>query len=179
MKYRIPITRALAAIVLAIAAGSIGIASPANAGVLDLTCGGTEAITLSPGLLLTPQTVTVTSNYLYTPCVSASDPTLTAGVIHTSATATLSCLQPNSSFSGTRTFTWNNSQTSVFAFNETFTTVGAQYVDIRTGTITSGEFAGDTVVETVTGPTVNLLDCLAPPGITSRTSVITLEITSI
>lgn len=41
------------------------------------------------------------------------------------------------------------------------------------------QFAGDTAVKTVVGPTIGLLDCLTPPGITSRTSVLTLEISSV
>jgi hypothetical protein len=36
-----------------------------------------------------------------------------------------------------------------------------------TGTIVSGEFAGDTAVEQVASVTPNSLECLAPPGFTS------------
>lgn len=45
-------------------------------------------------------------------------------------------------------------------------------------TITAGLFAGDPAVSVITAPEPNLLDCLSEPGITSRFSVLTLDITS-
>jgi hypothetical protein len=47
------------------------------------------------------------------------------------------------------------------------------------GSITSGLFAGATAIGVITGPSINLLNCLAPPGVTSRTGVVTLTITSL
>lgn len=45
------------------------------------TCAGTATISYSPGLTYTSQTVTYSTNVIYSPCTS-SDPTLTAGADH-------------------------------------------------------------------------------------------------
>jgi hypothetical protein len=54
---------------------------------------------------------------------------------------------------------------------------GVQFTLTSTGTVASGQFAGKTAVAQRVGPTPNLLDCLAPPGATSRTQQVVLVIT--
>jgi hypothetical protein len=159
------------------------VASPhpprASLGVLDVTCVGTEPTTFTPGLLLTTQTGTIHSETNLDNCVSISDPTLTAGSGVIDVTVPLSCLNNVSVFGPrTETITWNNGQSSTLVFTqEASVVVGVQFTLTSTGTVTSGQFAGKAAVAQRVGPTPNLLDCLAPPGVTSRTQVVVLEIT--
>jgi hypothetical protein len=76
------------------------------------------------------------------------------------------------------TFDWSNGTQSTFSFNRSATTVGGQLVVTETGVITAGEFYGATATRTVVGATPNILQCLSPPGITGRTGVVNIVITS-
>jgi hypothetical protein len=152
--------------------------APAHAAQQDVTCAGTATVTISPGLTYTPQTVHYTTNLIYSPCVS-SDPTLTAS----SSGSTVdfpgaSCLMYPFAGSGSFTLSWNNGNTSTFAYNATTTIVAGQVVLTRTGTITAGEFQGDTAIRVVTYPALNPLDCLTT-GVTSQIGVVALSITSV
>jgi len=156
----------------------VSLAPAAHAAVADITCAGTETQTFSPGLLLTPQTETLTVHSIYNPCVSTADPSITFGTTDFSISLPLSCLDLPRSSSGTMPFNWSNGSQSTFSFNRIATTVGGELVVSETGVITAGEFFGDTVQRTVTGPTLNTLQCVFPPGITSRTGVVSLVISS-
>ncbi|MFI9010007.1 hypothetical protein ACIGNX_22520 [Actinosynnema sp. NPDC053489] len=136
-------------------------AAPVGAVQQDVTCAGTA---------------TTTTNLIYSPCVS-SDPTLTAATSGSTFTGPGSCLTLPGFSSGTSVLTWNNGNTSTFAFNATTAIVGGNVVITRTGTITAGRFAGDTAIRVVTYPAPNPLGCLTT-GVTSRTGVVTLTITS-
>jgi hypothetical protein len=151
----------------------------ASLGVLDVTCVGTEPTTFTPGLLLTTQTGTIHSETHLDNCVSTSDPTLGSGYAVIDVTVPLSCLNNVSVFGPrTETITWNNGQSSTLVFTqEVSAVVGVQFILTSTGTVTSGQFTGKTAVAQRVGPTLNLLNCLAPPGVTSRTQVVVLEIT--
>lgn len=159
--------------------GALAGATPARADLIEITCTGTADNALSPGLLLIPQTVATQNTYTYDPCLSGAVPALTSGLTQFGGAGTLSCLQPLGSASNSQTIVWNDSSTTTYQYTSTFTTVAGQFQAVKTGTVTSGRFLGDTVVETVTGPALNLLDCLAPPGITSRSGVLTLVITDL
>jgi len=152
--------------------------APAAHAVADITCAGTETQMFSPGLRLTPQAETLTVHSIYNPCVSTGDPSITFGTTDFSISLPLSCLDLPRSSSGTMPFNWSNGSQSTFSFNRIATTVGGELVVSETGVITAGEFFGDTVQRTVTGPTLNTLQCVSPPGITSRTGVVSLVISS-
>lgn len=171
--------RAFSAALTAVAlAGVFAAASPrAHAAVADLTCPGTESVTFTPGLLLTTQQVTVHTSRQWGPCVS-SDPTVSSGSDAETFVNTISCLSLAAAGTGTLTFTWSNKHTSTFAFTKTVSHPVGQTVVTYTGNITAGEFAGDSVLETITGAAVDLTACLAPPGITSTFGVAVLEVTS-
>ncbi|MFC4055075.1 hypothetical protein ACFOY4_35760 [Actinomadura syzygii] len=143
-------------------------AQAAGADVGSLTCTGTSHLAYSPGLTFTPQTVTITETDTYTSCTS-SDPTLTSGHISGSfPVAGLSCANVTAG-PDRYPVIWNNGQTSTIAFTETEATVVAgvqQYVG--TGTVTSGEFNGDTAVFTWAYLPPSPLNCLAPGGLTSQ-----------
>lgn len=158
--------------------GGFAVTPAAAAGAADVTCAGTESGVISPGLLLTPQTVTVTSTRILSPCLS-TDPSLTAGIDSSTVTAVRSCLNLDSAHSGVTEIVWNNGQASTFAFNATVANPAGEAVVTFTGTITRGEFTGDTAVMVITSATLNVLACLAPPGVTSTSGIVTLEITGL
>lgn len=136
---------------------------------------GTQDVTYSPGLTLVPTTADVTARLIYTTCVSSR--------VHTGerigTNPVQSCLTVNQSNSGSTTITWDTGDTSVFTFDHTVTHVGGNAVAAFTGTITTGLFASDSAIEVVTGAELNLLDCLVPPGVTHRSGVTVLTITSV
>jgi hypothetical protein len=159
-------------------AALVPLAPAAHAAVADITCAGTETEMFSPGLLLAPQTVTLTVHSIYNPCVSIGDLSITFGTTDFSVPGMFSCLDLLEPRSGTMTFDWSNGRQSTFSFNRSATTIGGELVVSETGVITAGEFVGDTVERIVTGLTLNTLQCVSPPGVTSRTGVVSLVITS-
>jgi len=159
-------------------AALVALPPAAHAGIADITCAGTETQMFAPGLLLTPQTVALTVHSIYSPCVSTVDPSITFGTTDFGFASTLSCLDLLKSSAGTMAFNWSNGAQSTFSFNRSATTVGGELVVSETGVITAGEFSGDTVERIVTGPTLNTLQCLSPPGITGRTGVVSIVITT-
>jgi hypothetical protein len=151
--------------------------APARAAAADVTCTGSHSVSYSPGLLLSPQPVVATAHYVLAPCVS-TDPGVTAGTSTVTLTNTISCLTLDSAGTGVLTLDWSNGRSSTFTFNRTVTHPAGQTVVLATGAITGGEFAGDAATLTVASASVNLLACLAPPGITDSSGLAVLAITS-
>lgn len=172
-RLRIFVVGAAASLALAVAP-----AGTAAADALDVTCVGTQTVTYTPGLTLQPVSQSIDINYIFAPCVSATVPELTSGLASGSMTRVVSCLALAEPGSAASTFVWNTGQSSVFSYNRTVTIVAGTSVVTLTGAITSGLFAGDTAIVVIAGPAINLLDCLQPPGVTSRSSVVTVTITS-
>lgn len=165
--------RALAAVTLALAAG-IPLGGTATAGTVDALCTGTQDVTYSPGLTLAPTTQDATAHNIYIACVSSR---VHSGERIGTNHQVLSCLDLAESSSGSTTITWNTGDTSLFTFNRTVTHAGGNTIVTFTGIIAAGLFAGDGALEVVTGPDLNLLDCLTPPGVTHRAGVTELTIT--
>lgn len=157
--------------------GGLIAASPAQAGLLDVTCAGTQTATYSPGVLLTPQFVFVTASTSYTTCVSSNPDITSAHFGPATFPTTLSCLDLLSTRSGSTTITWNTGETTTFSYTVTRTNTAGQYVSTYLGTVTAGKFLGDTVSQTFVGAALNLVGCLAAPGITSESGPALLEIT--
>jgi hypothetical protein len=134
--------RALIAIAIAIAASVPVGTNAAVADPLDVECGGTQTVTFTPGLLLFPANHTITLRTIYSPCVLASEPALTAGQSNGTVQETRSCLDLARPGTATRLIAWNTGQTSTFTYNRIVTSVGADEVVTLTGTITTGLFAG-------------------------------------
>jgi hypothetical protein len=156
--------------------------APASAGLLDVTCTppSSDLATYSPPLTSTPQTVTATVTTQYGPCVSVSQPAVTSGSRTITLTGTRDCLELLNVTSAILTITWNTGQTSTITGNRVGNVVGAVIVFTITGTVTSGLFAGDTVVQTITGPATDILLCTAGLStVSSVYSLVTLEITSV
>lgn len=172
------VLKVLASAVMIVAVGLPVGAGTAQADPLDVECTGTQTTTYSPGLTLIPTSQNVNTHTIYGPCVSASTPGLSAGDRSITNNQVASCLDLPGARSAVATITWNTGQQSAFSFNRTVTHVGGNTIVVFTGTIVAGLFAGDSAVEVVVGPTLSTLDCLTPPGITSRIGVVTLTITS-
>lgn len=167
---------------LALAATAALPASPAAASALDATCTPptSTVVAFNPALTATPHTTTVTVATQYGPCISASTPTLTSGTAGFQANAPgWNCQQLLQAFPSTFTITWNTGQTSTISGNATATIVGGALVYTLTGTVTSGLFTGDTVLQTSTAPATNILLCTLGLGsVSTLYSLVTLEITS-
>ncbi|MFH8755946.1 hypothetical protein [Streptomyces atroolivaceus] len=173
---------ALLSLTVALLAGAGPVSAREN-GLLDATCTtpSSSSTTYSPPLTNTPQLSTTSSSWQLGPCVSASVPGLTSG--SHSDTGTLrsrSCLELLSSGAVTLVFNWNTGATSTMSLNRTTTVVGAVMIVTMTGTVTSGLFAGDTVVITLASPATDVLLCTAGLGtVSSLYSTVVMEVTSV
>ncbi|KAG0204255.1 hypothetical protein BGX28_003750 [Mortierella sp. GBA30] len=142
---------------------------PIRAALVDVVCTGTETATYTPGLTLellsNPQPIQVDVIGILDHCIS-SDGDIKSGTYHESFNATVSCLSLLDPRPGTRVFRWSNGKTSTFPFNRALNDVGSETTVTFTGSITDGEFAGDTALEQVVLLSLNTLQCLSPCGIT-------------
>jgi hypothetical protein len=158
-------------------------AAASTDGLLDLTCTApsSEATTYNPPLTLTPQDVTFSSTVQYGPCVSLSLPDINSGSRSLQVlTPDRSCLTLLETAVSTFTIIWNTGETSTISGSRTATVVGAALVVTITGNVTSGVFAGDSVVQISTGPATDILACTLGLGtVDSVYSTVTLEITSL
>ncbi|WP_345620698.1 hypothetical protein [Streptomyces ziwulingensis] len=161
-------------------------AGPANArenAILDVTCTppSSDTSVYTPPLTNTPQSVGTTSSIQFGPRISLPAPAVTSGTSAiTLPPASRTCLDLLSAGTGTRTITRNTGATSTLPTNRTTPVVGAVLVVTLTGTVTSGLFAGDTVLITVTGPATGItLRALGLGTVPSTYGCVTMEITSV
>lgn len=151
--------------------------------LLDVTCTPPSSNTsvYTPPLTNTPQTVGTTPTIQLGPCVSPSTPGITSGTsVYTGPPKTRTCLALLTAGTATKVVTWNTGATSTLSTNYTVTVAAAVVVVTYTGTVTSGLFAGDTVVMTHTGPATDITLCTLGLGtVPSLFGVVTLEITSV
>jgi hypothetical protein len=156
-------------------------ATPASASALDVTCvpPSSQTVTFNPPLTLIPGPVAVSASTQYGPCTSTSVPGITSGSRNaTFSYPSISCLDLLKSQSIIFTITWNTGQQSTITGNTTVTTVGAALVVTITGTVTAGLFAGDSVVQTITGPSTAVTLCTLGLGtVPSIYALVTLAIT--
>jgi hypothetical protein len=164
--------------VLSMLASTWVAAAPAQAGgALDLTCQGTQTINYAPGLVLEPKQVIFKASETFPSCVSVSDQSIKSGTHTATAQMKLGCLTVLEPGKGTKTFTWNNGQTSTFTYTSTATQALGQTVLTLTGTITAGKFAGDTAAQVIT-TSGDPLGCVASPaGVMSAQGTSTLVLT--
>jgi hypothetical protein len=155
--------------------GMVGAAAPVHAaGIATISCTGWSYTTYSPGLTNTvqPHTVSVDGDL---GLVDEHSPTATCVSVGTAATAgerdvtaqlTLGCNQLLTE-TGVETVAWNDGRSTSFQFTATVAHTAAAVVLTETGTVISGEFLGEHVVETFTAPNTALLACATPAGVTS------------
>jgi hypothetical protein len=140
-----------------------------HAAVGDLTCTESESVGYTPGLLNSARPVDVAVDNALS-CLSLSDPGVTRGTVTATVPAvTRSCTDLAAATSGSYPVSWNNGRTSTISYHRSASYVLGTLVITETGTVTSGEFAGDTSVHVVELRTLNLLDCLSEPGLTAAT----------
>ncbi|MBQ1100378.1 hypothetical protein KBY55_31015 [Streptomyces sp. b94] len=183
MHLRVALTSVAAMLFLLVSLIKAGPTSARDNGLLDVTCSppSSDNAVYSPPLTLTPQMVAVNSSFQLGPCVSLSTPALTSGTAVAVIPPRLrNCLDLLDAGTSTRTISWNTGATSTLSMNRTTTTVGALLVNTYTGTVTSGLFAGDTVLMTVTSPATDITLCTLGLGtVPSVFGVVTLEITAV
>jgi hypothetical protein len=75
------------------------------------------------------------------------------------------------------TINWNDGQSTSFTFSANVTRGFSNTVILETGTVTSGEFTGDSVVETFTAPNTALTDCGTTGGVTALDYLTAIAIT--
>ena len=172
---QVSLSRCLAIAVLVVAAVSVS-ASSAHA-ASSTTCTGSSAISYSPGLTNTPQTVNYSETDTYSSCTS-TDTSLTAGSSSTNITLSgASCngggVFPSSSY----TISWNNSQSSTMTMTFTDVIIGGTEQVTGVGTVTSGEFTGGAVTIVWLYPVLNPLQCMTSQGVTSQSGTVALQIT--
>jgi hypothetical protein len=141
--------------------------APAHAAPGDLTCTESESVTYSPGLLNTRRPVDVTvDNVLW--CASLTNPAVTGGRVRATVHGLdRSCTDLAAAGSGSYTITWNTGDTSRISYDRSANYVLGTLVIVENGTVTAGRFTGDSTTHVVELPSLDLLACLAEPGLTT------------
>jgi hypothetical protein len=168
--------RQLASLVGAVglALGSALIASPAHASLASMICTGWTHTTYTPGLTNTAKPVTVVddgnlnviTDHSPTGSCLAVGSSATSGTRAVTAQLNLGCTQLTVE-TGVETINWNDGRSTSFTFSANVTRGVATTVILETGTVTSGEFDGASVVETFTAPNLALTACGTPGGVTA------------
>jgi hypothetical protein len=174
-----PRLRLRAVALLAAVLGSLAVGVPsAHAATPTITCSGTEVANYNPGLRLTPRAVTLNVKADFQPCIS-TNPAIRSGTAGTppgGVTTTLGCNSLLGTASGQAVINWNNGTTTRYSFNRSSQTVLGQLITTASGPVIAGEFLGRSVSVTAVSPSLNLLDCIRPSGLASRTGLVTLVI---
>ena len=150
---------------------------PAAALGVDAQCTGTSTWTFTPGVTLTPQTVTLTAQTTYSVCLS-SDPSVVAGSeTLTLNIAGLSCTSLFRTGSGTGSITWTTAPASNYTFSDSVVVTPETATLTRLGTVTSGTFTGDPVTRVTQFVNSDITAaCTSPSGVTQFAGPTTLTI---
>jgi hypothetical protein len=140
-----------------------------------LTCQGTDFTSFSSPLTTTPTSTLIFSNDTFGPCVS-TDTSISGAVAYSQTSVpNATCDSLLSGGSGQTTFFWSNGSNSTFSYTRATVEVNGEIVATETGTITSGEFAGNIATEVLAEPTLDLTAC-ENGGLSSASGTATLEI---
>lgn len=144
---------------------------------LDAQCIGTSTWTFTPGVTLTPQTVTLTAQTTYPVCVS-SNPTVIAGSeTQTLVIAGLSCASLFRTGSGSGSIAWDTAPASNYTFSNSVVVTPETATLTRLGTVTSGTFIGDTVTRVTQFLNNDITAaCTSPTGVTQFAGPTTLTV---
>jgi hypothetical protein len=159
-------------VVVALVASSLSF-SPvlSHAAVGDLTCAESETVSYSPGLLSTRRPVDVSVHNVLS-CTSLVDPAVTGGLVRaTIPDLDRSCTDLAASGSGSYTIAWNTGESSTIGYSRSANYVLGTLVIVENGTVTAGKFVGDSVTHVVELLNINLLACLAEPGLTGASGI--------
>lgn len=180
-----PLRTVAAALMTAIVTSALlvaGPSGPASAAVLDMTCvpPSSNTTTYDPPLTLQPQDVVIHGSTQYGPCTSPTRPDLTSGTASVAIPDSWSCAEVLGGTASVFTITWNTGETTTVSANRTSSVVAGVLLVTHTGTVTAGVFAGGTVVQTIVGPSADVMLCLAGLGTVSTIySTVLLEISSV
>jgi hypothetical protein len=169
---------------LGLALGCATVASPAYASTASMICTGWTYTTYTPGLTNTAKPTTVVDDgnlnvigeHSPTGSCIAIGSSATAGKRNVTAQLDLGCTQLIVE-TGVETINWNDGQSTSFTFSANVTRGLSNTVILETGTVTSGEFEGASVVETFTAPNLAFLGCTTPGGVTSLDFLTAIAIT--
>jgi len=164
--------------------GAAAAAAPAHASSSAIFCTGWTSATYTPGLTNAAQhTTAVVDGDLnviddHSPigiCLTVNA-SATAGERDVTAPLNLSCTQLLVE-TGVETINWNDHRSTSFPFSANVIRGASNTVIIETGVVTSGEFAGDKVLETFIAPNIAFANCNTPGGVTSLNFVTAIVIT--
>lgn len=151
------------------------VAAPAHAASASISCTGWQYNTYTPGLTNTLQLTTIVLDEDLN-VLDSHSPTgscIAVGSSATSEQADLSfmaddaCTQLVTQSPMTETFNWNDGQTSTVSASGVEVRGASNTVITYTGTVTAGEFSGDSFLETLTAPNTAFTKCSSPHGVTS------------
>jgi hypothetical protein len=170
--------------VLGLALTGAAVASPANASTGSMICTGWTYTTYTPGLTNTAKSTSIVDDgnlnvigpHSPTGSCLAIGSSATAGERDVTAQLDLGCTQLIVE-NGVETINWNDGQSTSFTFSANVTRGLSTTVILETGTVTSGEFLGASVVETFTAPNLAFLACGTPGGVTSLDFLTAITIT--
>lgn len=170
--------------VLGLALGSAVLAVPAYASITTISCTGWTHATYTPGLTNTAKSTAVVvdgdlnviDEHSPTGSCLAVGSTATAGERDVTAQLNVGCTQLIVE-TGVETINWNDGQSTAFTFSANVTRGLSNTVILETGTVTAGEFAGDSAVETFTAPNIAFAGCGTPGGVTALDFVTAITIT--
>ena len=165
--------------------GGALVAAPANAATGAINCTGWTYATYSPGLTnTTKSTAVVVDGYVnvlnaHSPTGSclALGSTASSGERHVTAQLNVGCDEVLGVETGVETITWNDGQSTSFSFTANVIRGDSTSQLVETGTVISGEFTGDQVVETFTAPNTDFAGCTTAGGVTSLDFATVLTIT--
>ncbi|GCD93209.1 hypothetical protein [Embleya hyalina] len=125
---------AAAVVSLLVVTGLVAVTAPTAHAVASTTCTGTSQLGYSPGLTLTPQTVTVSASDSVPTCTS-TDPTITGVIMspYSYPVANAACNSVQVDPGNVLVIHWNNAQTSTVT-GLTYTTAVVAGVSVSTGT---------------------------------------------
>ncbi|MFF0497836.1 hypothetical protein ACFYU5_15615 [Nocardia aobensis] len=139
---------------------------------------GSQTTTYNPGLHLTapPGDVHLHSTGNLGACVS-TDLQHTGGTYSVDGSGPLTCTGGNSSGSGTVNWADPTTHPSRFTFTGAVSERPAgDSVLVLTGSITSGDYSGHTLIETVVIASTDLTGCLTPEGLTTTSGTFSFTI---
>ncbi|MEU7104181.1 hypothetical protein ABZ951_03845 [Streptomyces sp. NPDC046215] len=149
--------------------------APAHAGSSTaVQCKGTESVTYRPGVTFAPRNVEITTEGRFTTCADSAGE-VTSGAYGERFTVFAGCNDLLGDFKDRRTVKWSTGESSVIDATGNSTAVAGQVITTITGTVEKGRYQGRSVVQTVTLPQPDLLQCLST-GLTGATGVTTLSI---
>ena len=172
-----------AALAIGAAVGVAAAAAPSAQGLGLVVCPtGTEVAHYTPGLRNFTQFVSLTYTDTFTGC-TGTDFAISYGTIRGFADLDMSCVlsDPNSPFDQySATVEWNSGRTSEILITlQVLQSPGGVLTWVSTGRVTSGAFNGGLVTWTVAAPSINIADCLQPPGITTTNGPAQITITQL